>query len=138
MYENKYIDGITPYVFKEEKDVKILYLDLFGMDKLTNMFNIKNEKTPTHRVLSGLLDIHNFFIKQCNTPMCSYVNEWSPLTKTGHNLKLVFEKIILLLIYLLVYFEKYAQPYLQETLVYKIGALFAKDTFIILFEHYCV
>jgi hypothetical protein len=138
MYENKYVDGITPYIFKEEKGVKILYLDLFGMDKLTNMFNIKNEKTPTHRVLSGLLDIHNFFIKQYNTPMCSYVNEWSTMTKTGHALKLVFEKIVILLICALAYFEKYAKPYFQDTLIYKIIELIVRDIFIILFEHYCV
>lgn len=138
MYENKYIDGINPYIFKEEEGVKILHLDLFGMDKLTNMFNIKNEKTPTHRVLSGLLDIHNFFIKQCSTPMCSYVNEWSAVTKTSHNLKLAFEKTVILLICALVYFEKYAKPYVQDTLVYKIIELIIRDIFIILFEHYCV
>ena len=138
MYENKYIDGITPYVFKEEIGIKILHLDLFGMDKLTNMFNIKNEKTPTHRVLSGLLDIHSFFIKQQNTPMCSYVNEWSVVTKTAYNLKLVLEKIIILIVYALLYFEKYARPYFKDTLVYKIVALVAKDAFIILFEHYCI
>jgi hypothetical protein len=138
MYENKYVDGITPYIFKEEKGVKILYLDLFGIDKLTNMFNIKNEKTPTHRVLSGLLDIHNFFIKKYNTPMCSYVNEWSTVTKTGHNLKLAFEKTVILLICALVCFEKHVKPYVQDTLGYKLIELIIKDIFIILFEHYCV
>lgn len=138
MYENKYVDGMTPYIFKEEPGVKILHLDLFGMDKLTNMFNIKNEKTPTHRVLTGLLDIHSFFIKQHSTPMCSYVNEWSTVTKTTYNFKLVLEKMIILIIYALLYFEKYAQPYFKDTVVYKIAALVCKDAFIILFEHYCV
>ncbi len=137
MYENKYIDGINPFIFKEEIGVKILHLNLFGADKLQNLLNIKNEKTPSHRIMTGLLDIHNFFIKQSDTPMCSYVNEWTPMTKTVYNFKIVLEKIIILLIYVLVYFEKYTQHYFHDTIGYKIIVLIIKDIFAILFDHCC-
>ena len=44
LYENKYIDGITPYIFKvhPKMNSKIIYLDLFGMDKIKFLLNIKN------------------------------------------------------------------------------------------------
>jgi predicted acylesterase/phospholipase RssA len=63
LYENKYIDGLNPYIFPAEPNKKILFLDLFGYDKIGNLLNVKNEKTNYHRILSGLLDRHNFYIK---------------------------------------------------------------------------
>ena len=59
LYENKYMDGITPYIFSREPNKKILYLDLYGYDKIGNLFNVKNEKTNFHSILSGLLYIHS-------------------------------------------------------------------------------
>ena len=75
------------------KKQKILYLDLFGYDKLLHMICIKNEKTNIHRILSGMLDIHTFFIKQSNTQMCSYVNDWNIINKIHNYIKLKVEKI---------------------------------------------
>ena len=92
LYENKYIDGMNPYVFTE-REKKILYIDLFGTDKLGNLLNVKNEKTNYHRVLSGLLDIHSFFIKQSNTHMCSYVNDWSYSNICFNYIKTLIERI---------------------------------------------
>ena len=65
LFENKYIDGINPYVFKIRNDRKILHLDLFGYDKIKYLINIKNENTNFHRILSGLLDIHNLLKNYC-------------------------------------------------------------------------
>ena len=138
MYKNKYIDGLTPYMFKVEQGVNILHLDLLGIDKIGNIFNIKNEKTPTHRVLSGLLDIHNFYIKQCNTQMCSYVNDWSIMNKLIYNCKIVLEKIIIIIIYNFIKLEKWAKPYIHNTLIYKITIQIIKDVLLILFQQYCV
>lgn len=139
MYKNKYIDGITPYMFKIEPGVHILHLDLLGIDKMYNMFNIKNEKTPTHRILSGLLDIHNFYIKQCNTHMCSYVDEWNIINKSIYNGKMLLEQIIIYIIYGLIQLEKLVEPYnIHNTLIYKIVVQIIKDVFIILFQQYCI
>ena len=85
LYKNKYVDGINPHVFKEQNKRPILHLDLFGYDKVKYLINIKNEKTNFHRILSGLLDIHNFYIKQTDTDMCSYINKRS-LTNKFHYL----------------------------------------------------
>jgi hypothetical protein len=137
LLQEKYIDGITPYIFKKEDNSKILYLDLFGYDKIGNLLNIKNEKTNFNRILSGLLDIHNFYIKQSKTSMCSYVNEWSIIDLMSNYIKIYIEKIILLIIYFIVYIKKKVPNYFQSSLIYKIISKIIQDIFIILIETYC-
>jgi hypothetical protein len=106
LYNNQFIDGINPYIFKINSNKKILYLDLFGYDKIQNFINIKNEKTSFHRILSGLLDIHTFFIKEKNTTMCSYVNNWNFLNKNYIFLRYCIEKLCICIIYF-IYFIKF-------------------------------
>ena len=140
-YDNKYIDGMNPYIFNKVPDKKILYLDLFGYDKIGNLLNVKNEKTNFHRILSGLFDIHNFYINQTNTQMCSYVNDWSVSNKTFNYFKVFFEKITINFIYLAIYFKKIIIPFeydIENTIVYKIISKITHDIFIILLETYCL
>ena len=140
LYGNKYIDGMNPYIFNKVPDKKILYLDLFGYDKIGNLLNVKNEKTNFHRILSGLLDIHSFYIKQSNTQMCSYVNDWSVNNKTFNYIKVLFEKLIMNFIYLGIYFKNII-PFgydFENSIVYKIISKITHDIFIILMETYCL
>ena len=137
LYENKSIDGITPFIFKERKN-KILYLDLYGNDKFWYLLNVKNEKTNYHRILSGLLDIHSFFIKQTNTPMCSYVNDWSNSHICFNYLKLIIERISIYMIHVLLFIQKYISAEFKQTILYKILSKISYDIFIILLENYCL
>lgn len=142
-YENKYIDGLNPYVFPielntKQSNKKVLYLDLFGYDKIGNLLNVKNEKTNFHRVLSGLLDIHSFYIKQSNTQMCSYVNDWNLFNKTFHYIKFLFEKICIYLVYMLIYIKTKIPPEWEETILFKLAKSFLKESFVILLEGYCL
>ena len=61
-------------------------MELFGYDKFIYALNIKNEKTNYHRILTGLLDIHSFYIKKTNTSMCSYVEDWNIYNKYCYNI----------------------------------------------------
>jgi hypothetical protein len=140
LYENKYIDGMNPYIFNKVSDKKILYLDLFGYDKIGNLLNIKNEKSNFHRILSGLLDIHSFYIKQSNTQMCSYVNDWSVNNKTFNYIKVLFEKFAINFVYIVIYFKNII-PFsydFENSIVYKIISKITHDIFIILLETYCL
>ena len=138
LYENKYIDGINPYIFKEEQGKKILHLDLFGYDKIGNLFNVKNEKTNYHRILSGLLDIHNFYIKQSNTQMCSYVNDWS-IANVGFNyIKIFIEKLCIYITYFLIYIKSRLPCGFEKTVLYKILSKITHEIFIIILETYCL
>jgi hypothetical protein len=139
LYENKYIDGVNPYILKCEPNKKVLYIDLFGSDKLEYLFSVKNEKTNYHRILTGVLDIHLFFIKKNNTQMCSYVNNWSMyLWFKNRILKYLMERIAFYIIFFYIRFkniipEEFKETVLMKTL-YKIGS----ELSCILVEHYCL
>jgi hypothetical protein len=77
MEENRYIDGGTPYIFNKEFGVNRIYINLLcGMDKIKDSMIIKRDKIVMHRILGGILDVHNFFFKCKETPMCCYVEDW--------------------------------------------------------------
>lgn len=138
LYEKKYMDGITPFVFNTEANKKILYLDLFGADKISNLLNVKNEKSNYHRVLSGLLDIHSFYIKQTNTQMCSYVNDWSLISKGANYIKWLIEKLIIYFIYFVVLISKRIPVEFKESVVCKLISKILYDIFIIILESRCL
>jgi hypothetical protein len=138
LYENKYIDGINPFIFNKEPNKKILYLDLFGYDKIGNLLNVKNEKSNFHRILSGLLDIHSFFIKESNTQMCSYVNNWGVTNISFNYLKIHIERIFIYITYLFIYIEKNMPEEFKNTVLSKLVTKVSYDVFIIMLENYCL
>ena len=138
LYENKYIDGINPFIFNKEPNKKILYLDLFGYDKIGNLLNVKNEKSNFHRILSGLLDIHSFFIKESNTQMCSYVNNWGVTNISFNYLKIHIERIFIYITYLFIYIEKNIPEEFKNTVLSKLFTKVSYDVFIIILENYCL
>lgn len=135
VYKQKYIDGITPYIFKTRPNVKVLYLDLCGYDKLFHMFNIKNETTNYHRILSGMLDIHSFYIKQSATSMCCYVSEWSIYHRLMRTAKYIYERIIVYIVCILSILSKYV---CKDTILYKLAGTVIKDVYCVLMESYCM
>lgn len=138
LYKNKYLDGISPYIFNKQPGKKILYMELFSSDKIYGIINIKNEKTNYHRILSGLLDIHNFFIKESRTVMCCYVNDWNLFDIFYYKLKAIFEKWFTYLIYFIVIIKKYINIHINNTIYYKLISKISHDIFIILLETYCL
>jgi hypothetical protein len=96
-YKDKYIDGIIPYFFKSNKNKRI-YLDVYTLDKLAYAINIKNEQNNYHRLFEGMLDIHKFFIKECNTTMCSDLDNWSIYNYIIYYIYIIVEKITLFFI----------------------------------------
>lgn len=138
LYKKKYIDGINAYIFKQQNNKKILHMELFGYDKFIYTLNIKNEKTNFHRVLSGLLDIHSFFIKKTNTPMCSFVNNWNILNKFNYNIKLLLEYLLVNIFYVLIYAKKYIPREFKNNLSFKIITKITFDIFSVILETYCL
>jgi predicted acylesterase/phospholipase RssA len=93
------VDGAFPYMFKRrEGDRKILFINLQSMDKIKNMFYIKNEKSIYPRIFEGLMDTHSFISTKNPTSMCSYVNDWSFIDIVMFRLR---EYIYTVLIYIL-------------------------------------
>ena len=108
LYKNSYIDGITPYIFKSRRNVKKLYIDLICCGKLFNIFNVKYEYCNIHRIMTGILDIHWFFIKDfASTPMCSFINNWSLLERFRNYIIIFIEKIIMAIVCVYLLFDDF-------------------------------
>ncbi len=100
LYKHTYMDGINPHLFEPIDGRRILHLDLLYRGSMTEMMNIKNEHSAQHRVLSGALDIHAFFIKGSNTNMCSFANDWWFRTRIYFKGRQLAEYMIVLAFYL--------------------------------------
>ena len=133
LYKNKYMDGINPYIFPQTKERKILYVDLQGYDKLFHCINVKNEKTNFHRIILGILDIHQFIIKNGATSMCSYVNDWSLFHRCYNFTKTCLEKLFVCIIYIILClrlwipqttYENHAVYRIVKTIIYEIYKVF--------------
>ena len=137
IYKNKYCDGFNPYILPICPNKKILYLDLYGADKINFLFSVKNEKTNFHRILAGVLDIHLFFIKKSNTQMCSYVNSWS-ITHIIHNriCKVAVEKALFYAVYFYWSIKHYIPDKIYDSIICKIVAKIIHEIYIILIENY--
>jgi hypothetical protein len=138
LYNNKYVDGITPYIFKIKKNRKILYLDLFGYDKIFNVLNIKNEEKNTGRVLNGLLDMHFFFTKNSNTTMCSYIHNWSLFNCGCFKFKLVIEKIIILILRFYIFIKTHLLDEFEDFKIYKFIKNIIREFYVIIVDNYFV
>jgi hypothetical protein len=97
--DNKYIDGLTPYIFSNNK-YKCLNISLLGNDKLFQMFIIKNENTNIHKILAGLLDIHLFITKKKSTQMCSYICDHTIIQKSYYISLIIIEKIMIFILFI--------------------------------------
>jgi hypothetical protein len=138
LYKNKYVDGIIPYIFKHVKDKRILYVDLFGHDKLFHFFNIKHEKTNDHRMLTGLLDAYHFFIKQQSTSMCSYVDKWNITHKFSYFIKTIVEKACVFIIILIVRVKQWLPLDAHKYAISKIIFKMLSDITALLLDTYCI
>jgi hypothetical protein len=74
LYKNRYSDGYTPYIFP--KSIKrILFISLINYNSLKTTLYIKNEVNIWTRLLTGIVDINNFFMNS-NSNTCSYIDTW--------------------------------------------------------------
>ena len=138
LYENKYVDGINPYIFKHTQDKRILYVDLFGYDKVFHFYNIKNEKSNEHRMLAGLLDIHNFFVKHQSTSMCSYVDNWNLTHHLYYYIKILIEKLCVYIIILIVRVKQMLPFNVKSSIIYKIIFKIIPEVITLLLDAYCI
>lgn len=99
LYKNKYFDGIYPYMFKPKKNVRIINLNVFNIEKIPKMISIKNENTNMKRILEGIMDAHQFFTTKFPCNMCSYVDEWSLLNNIQHYLFLKVIQIVMVVLH---------------------------------------
>ena len=121
--DNEYIDGGTPFIFKERKrgkNKKILYISIINLSKIGKSFSIKNEHTPHGRMLEGIVDTYKLFANETPSNMCSFVDDWSGLDFVKIRLK---ELAGVLFIYSLLMGNQageFVYPYVKDTKLYNL------------------
>lgn len=116
---NGNIDGNKPFIFKNnnDNDTKILYLSLVKIGKLNEFFKTSYDKNSTGRAIKGLMNIHDFFLFNKRTSMCSYVNDWTILDFTQNS---GFEVLWIFIIYILsisIFLYKKVPPQIKDSLI---------------------
>ena len=120
--KKQYIDGGMPYIFNDlemKQNRKTLYMTLTRYDKIKSILNVSNEKTIHGRVLEGIIDTYNFFLKNRMTDMCSYVEEWGIPETLRYSIFNYAYKLLVYVIYILYKIHEYIFPYISETPLYK-------------------
>ena len=120
--KKQYIDGGMPYIFgdyKMKEKRKTLYMTLTRYDKIKSILNVSNEKTIHGRVLEGIIDTYNFFLKNRMTDMCSYVEDWGIPETIRYNVFSYAYKLIVYVIYILYRFYGHIFPFINDTAFYK-------------------
>lgn len=72
-YENRYIDGISPYIFNDDIKIKNLFIKLIDLRSPLKSMYVKGEKNIYSRLLKGVTFTNEFFINN-NTTLCMYTN----------------------------------------------------------------
>jgi hypothetical protein len=121
--DNKYIDGITPYIFLNSK-YKCLNISLIGSDKFHQLIVIKNEDTNIHKILAGLLDINLFITTNITTQMCSYINDHNIKQRLFYKVLFIIEKLMVFILFL--YYHSKSKIYKSNIFV-KILNLLIKE-----------
>ena len=145
VYKGRYIDGLNPHFFETrlstppKRERKVIFMNLNSFDKILGSINVKNERTNFHRILSGMLDVHTFFIKGCSTTMCSYVNNWSISDRVYMYFRYLIEKMIVYTVFLLHYFStNNVSDRIQNNLSYDTTRAYGKQLLVLFLEKYCI
>ena len=102
-YDNKYIDGIAPYIFRDGER-EMLFIKMITRKNYRRIFNIRNEQNVNERMLIGVNDINNFF-SIGKSDMCSYFEDWSIISILLLRLRLLIVFIILWIVDILAYIK---------------------------------
>lgn len=142
LYKDKYVDGMTPYIFQPTKNKKIMYLYLLGYDKWLHLFSVKNETNNFQRILSGLLDIHSFHVNKRDTLMCSFVNSSSlSFIIYNYGLKYILENIVFYILYCYLHLRDIFTGAIyidKNNRFYKRGSKWMKKGYVFLLKKYCI
>jgi hypothetical protein len=93
-YENRYLDGISPHVFRDRKRPAIFVMIVTRFN-FHRVLNVNDEDNVNERLLIGINDIDKLFTSG-KSQMCSYYNEWSLLSTISLRIReLIFLYIII-------------------------------------------
>lgn len=143
----RYIDGQQPYFFKEKPNAyedngrKMLCISLItysNITTLTSTINVKNENNSIHRVLSGTLDVHTFFMTGIPTQMCCFKHNMPITINIQNKIKRLLLILIGYLISIIIYLYRYVGDDMMTTFIGKVFKITTEDIYKTFIQHYCV
>lgn len=138
IYKNKYHDGITPLIFPTHPNKRILYIDILELDKIFNTCSIKNEFCNDNRILTGLVDINNFFIKGHTTNICSFTDQWGIYQHLKLFIKQICEKVMIQILYIIIYINKNIYPSINSSIFTILLENIIYEIYKIIIKSYCI
>jgi len=117
-YQGRYIDGITPYVFRDNKR-PVLFVMIITKFNYWRVFNTVNEDSVNERLLLGINDVDAFFNGNYSH-MCSYYNNWSIFSTLSLRIRemIILSIILLIEIYYSIY--KYIPLSIKQTTFFSV------------------
>lgn len=95
-YKHKYIDGITPYIFKDNK-YPSLYVNQIPLSILYKCFFTKDEVNPHYRILLGVTEACKFF-RENKSDICSWTSNWNSFDFVLFRLSYLFFMVLIMVI----------------------------------------
>lgn len=125
LLQNKYIDGLYPYNFPKQYNIKRIFIDL--TPKIFKMLYIKNEIHNVERIMEGILDIHHLLFHNVKKQFCSFMDDWNICYKSYIYLRIFASDLYIWLIHIylkyfrteyLIHFKSYFNFILQHMVKY--------------------
>ena len=140
VYNKKYIDGITPYIFKSNNldNIDIMYIRLINTQHIPDMFSVKHEITNLRRVMVGLLDATTFFTTNRPTIMCSYIHDWSYKEHVVYKIHVCFEIICVYITAYILHISQYITDDMKNSLWFKLITNISNNMYEICIHHYFI
>jgi len=124
-HNNYKVDAMAPYIFncRTCDDTKILFFKLTYFGKLKKLIHISKDKTPSERILTGILDIHRFF-NEGYSKMCSWVNDWSITEYFEFRGRQFITFVIVIIIFVITTIYKWIPVNIKESSLIKLTRYF--------------
>ena len=126
LYNNRYLDGLHPYMFNYKQNVRTIFLDLFSCEYLVKMLYIKNETNNTERIMEGILKCHSYFFKNVGNNYIYEVYNFSLNTLIQRFFLFLRVNIVKIIVYLINLVRIIKQKKIKKSYIKNIGLYLKK------------
>jgi len=130
-------DAMCPHIFTERIiGNKILFINLWNFGGIQKFLNTFYDTNAVSRTFGGILDIHEFFLRNSPTKMCSYVNDWNVIHYSIYRLR----ELIWLITIFIIHTSLIISQYIPENIKTSIYANTMHSLFLKTFKDftYCI
>tara|TARA_Y100001958_G_scaffold93013_1_gene63481 strand:- start:8998 stop:10035 length:1038 start_codon:yes stop_codon:yes gene_type:complete len=113
-HKNKYIDGISPYIFSDK--FPNLFVKLITNGRAARCLMTKNEENPHHRIMAGVAAANDFFTTGSSN-MCSYMHDWTITDNILFRGRTTFIFFVFTIIEWMVFIKRYIPNTFTESLM---------------------